>query len=149
MTNYVNQLVADLEKAKNNEPPVYNVRLFHPDDPALAYGLDGVAEFLNAPEYPLQEILGINSVWFPPLEKLTEGEIKLLVDKTLELWSIFNYEAEFPKDLPDKTKYSLIVKKLQESTQYISEGTIHFEFCDYNVENCHFGKEYCQCVKFL
>jgi hypothetical protein len=149
MKNYIDQLLVDLENAKNNEPPVYNVKLFHPDEPALQYGLEGVAQYLNSPYHKLEEILGIDSAWYPPFELLSEEEVKAILEKTLELWTKFNFEADLPENLPLSTKYKIIVDKLKEETQYVSEGTIHFEFCDYDVENCIFGLEYCSCKEFL
>jgi hypothetical protein len=145
MEKYITQLLADLEKAKDHLPPDYDVQIMNPDDPALEYGLIGVAEYLNSPYYPLENILGIKAEWFPPANKLNVPQIKALVTKLTALWSAFNYHADFPKKLPVDIRYRLMVEKLKEETQYVSDGFIGFEFCHYEPEECPFGKEYCSC----
>lgn len=35
-----------------------------------------------------------------------------------------------------------------ETIQYISEGTLHVEFCDYDENNCPWGYEFCTCKDF-
>lgn len=145
MQKYVTQLLEDLENAKLHEPPSYNVKIMHPDEPALDYGLTGVAEFLHSPMYVMEDIFEIKTEWYPPIEKLTEEEVKSLVQKTIELWSAFNFYPSFPSDLPTHIQYTMLVNRMKEESQYVSDGFIGIEFCHYDVEECPFGPDYCQC----
>jgi hypothetical protein len=145
MEKYVQQLIEDLEKAMHNNPPNYDVCLHNPDDPALEHGLTGVAAFLNSPLYPLEEILGIQSAWFPPIEQLNDRQIDTILEKLYTLLEQFNYIPDFPENLPEKKQYLMLISQLKEETQYVSTGYITLEFCEYIPEECPFGIAYCQC----
>lgn len=145
MKKYVEQLIQDIENAKLNKPDKPEVALLKPDHPALEYGLDHIAEWECAPYQPMHELLGLEPAYFPPEEKLNDEMITALVSKLLDLWEVFNFYPDFPENLPDRIRYKFLVQHLEEDVQYVSEGMIHIEFCDYEPEKCPFGQEYCHC----
>lgn len=145
MEKYIQQLLEDIEVAHYNLPDTPDIGILYPDHPALEYGLDHIAEWKCAPYQPFEKLLGLTADQFPPIEKLRHDEIELLVEKLLQLWAAFNFHADFPNDLPNYLKYQLMINKLSEEVQYVSSGTIHFEFCDYDPQHCPYGIEYCQC----
>jgi len=145
MEKYVVQLLEELEKLKGNKPEKPNVHILYPDHPALDYGLDYIAEWECAPLVSMSELLGFAQDNLPVVEKLTEKQAAVISDKILDVWQEFNFYADFPDGLPELTKYKILRKRWGEDVQYVSEGMMHFEFCDYEPENCPFGIEYCSC----
>lgn len=145
MEKYVAQLLEDLERVKSNKPDKPNVHILYPDHPALDYGLDYIAEWECAPMVLMAELLGFPQEKLPVVEKLTEKQATAINEKILEVWLEFNFYADFPDGLPELTKYKIIRNKWEEDVHYVSEGMYHFEFCDYEPENCPFGLDYCSC----
>jgi len=148
MEKYIQQLLQDIENAKLNKPDKPDVALLYPDHPALEYGLDHIAEWESAPFQPMEKLMGIETDWFPPEEKLTDDMISQLYKKFLELWEVFNFYPDFPDKLPERIRYSFLVKELKEEVQYISEGMMHIGFCHYDPDDCPFDKAYCHCTDY-
>lgn len=145
MKKYIDQLIEDLEKVKANKPDKPDVHILYPDHPALEYGLDYIAEWECAPMIPMAELLGFPQENLPVVEKLNESQAAAISEKILDVWQEFNFYADFPDGLPELTKYQILRKKWGEEVQYISDGMCHFEFCDYEPENCPFGIDFCSC----
>ena len=145
MEKYVRQLLTDLQEAKSRKPEKPNVRVLYPDHPAIEFGLDYIAEWEMNPYIPIPELLGIQTIEFPNVEKLTKIQIEELVDGILELWQEFNMYADFPNKLPVDIKYKVLLSYWNESVQYISKGILHISFCNCIPEECPFGISYCTC----
>lgn len=68
-----------------------------------------------------------------------------MVDEILKLWDAYNFYAELPENLPDEIAYKVLVDHFDKPVEWVSEGTLHIEFCDYDPERCPFPEEFCKC----
>lgn len=149
MEKYINQLLADLEVAKQNVPLPIDYEILYPDHPAVEYGLPHLVAF-DLQATPLSQLLGINFEQLPPVEKLTDEQAEKLNKGILELWKVFNLSADIPSvNIPSR----LIYKALRDywsrgHIQYMPIGTWHIEFCNYEPSQCPWGKAYCVCKDF-
>jgi len=143
MHNYLTHLIADLRQAAKDLPvkPYYDI-------PPEAEGIEYVVEWENAKAKPMQEWFGIDKKNFPPPEKLTGDELKMMVDEILKLWEAYNFYADLPEDLPAEIAYKVLVDFFEKPVAWVSEGSSHIEFCEYEPENCPFPPEYCWCKNF-
>ena len=143
MKKYITQLIEDMHRAAENLPakPYYDI-------PQEAEGIEYVIEWENAIAKPMQEWFGIDKANFPPAEKLSKDELKLMVEKIIELWNAYNFAPVLPYDVPDELVYKALVSKFDEPVEWLSEGCCYIEFCDYDEDNCPFPS-YCNlCKKF-
>lgn len=143
MHNYLAHLIADLRQAAKNLPtkPYYEI-------PPEAEDIEYVIEWENAEPKPMHEWFGITKENFPPPEKLTDEQLELMVGEILKLWEAYNFEADLPENLPAKIAYKVLVDYFDKPVTWISQGTSHIEFCDYEPENCPFPEEFCKCTDF-
>jgi len=56
---------------------------------------------------PLSVHLGVDKEIFPPIDQLEDDEIKVIVEKILEVWEAYHYFADFPEGLPIRIAYSI------------------------------------------
>jgi hypothetical protein len=152
MQKYITQLLADLKTAQSNQPEKVDYKLLYPDHPAAdpEYNdiLGHLIEWEHAPEQKMDDLFGIKIAAFPPVEKLTKTQVKALIDGILELWESFNIAADL-NEAPPEVIYKILVDYWKNKTvQYISKGTVHVEFCHYDVNDCQWGSEYCGCKDF-
>jgi hypothetical protein len=143
MQRYLSQLIADMRQAALNLPakPDYDI-------PPEAVGIEYVIEWENATEKPMQEWFGIAKESFPPSEKLSDGELKTMVDEIIKLWAAYNFYASLPENLPDRIAYKVLVDQFDKPVAWVSTGSHYIEFCDYEPDNCPFPEEYCMCNDF-
>jgi len=88
---------------------------------------------------------GVRAEQFPPVDKLSEKEINTLCKALHKLFWTWNVTVDFPKNLPPMISYPLLVGVLDRKIRIVDSGFIGIEFCDYEVENCPHGTEYCEC----
>lgn len=153
MQKYITQLLADLKAAQSNQPEKVDYKLLYPDHPAAhpEYNdiLGHLIEWENAPDWKMDDLFGIKGAAFPPVEKLTTIEQKALIHGILELWESFNIAADLNDEAPVEIVYKILINYWKtETVQYISKGTVHLEFCHYDVNDCQWGSEYCGCKDF-
>ena len=84
---------------------------------------------------------------FPPVEMLSEDEMKIIMIAFQEMLTTWNMEADFPLGLPVSRAYPLLINLLNEAAWYIPGGTFHFDFCTGYAPECEL-KEYCPCLEF-
>jgi hypothetical protein len=85
-------------------------------------------------EYTLENIFGIEQVYFPPENRLTDAQVHTLLDAILELWRVFHYEAVFRKgEFSERQQYTKLVEYWKHSAPKMrySNGTWYFEMFDY------------------
>ncbi|MCK9269424.1 MAG: hypothetical protein WC271_09930 [Bacteroidales bacterium] len=143
MHHYLTQLIADMRQAAKDLPP----KPYY-DIPPEAEGIEYVIEWENAKPKPMQEWFGIAKENFPPAQRLSHDELKLMVDEILKLWEAYNYEVELPEGLPSNVAYKVLVGFFDKPIEWVSQGTMYLELCDYEPENCPFPKEFCKCKDF-
>lgn len=151
MQRYIIQLLEDLEKAKNNQPPPIDYALLYPDHPAAAYGLDHIIEWEHAESWKMDDLFGIAATCFPPENQLSELEVNALTEGILSLWQAFNIDVYIPdKRIPASIIYRVLLDYWRkESIQYVSRGTLHLDLCDYEPDNCIWGVDYCTCKEII
>lgn len=151
MQRYVTQLLEDLEKAKDHQPPPVDYSILYPDHPAAEYGLDHIIEWEHAEEWKMDDLFGISAVAFPPESKLSEAEISALAQGIVSLWQSFNIYLHIPdKRIPARTIYQVLLNYWSdEPTQYVSQGMLHLDLCEYEPETCIWGVDYCTCKELI
>ncbi|MCK4699401.1 MAG: hypothetical protein KAT38_03680, partial [Bacteroidales bacterium] len=110
--------------------------------------LRGVMEYESIEPKPMQEWFGIDKANFPPAEKLSNDELELMVKEIITLWHAYNFDPVLPKNLPARIAYQTLVSYFDKTINWVSEGVIGVEFCEYDPENCPFPSEYCMCKDF-
>ena len=141
MKKYLNQLIEDMHKAAENLPVKPYLEISEDEE-----CLRGVMEYESTKPKPMQEWFGIDKANFPPAEKLSKDELKLMVAEILKLWNAYNFDAVLPENLPYDIAYKVLVDNFGKPVEWISEGTVGIEFCDYDEGNCPFPG-YCNLCK--
>lgn len=144
MKRYTEQLISDLKEAEKKAPKQKKTEdMTEKEFMAELIETDRIID--EEPEIPMHNVFGIDPKVFPPVDRLTTEQAKLLAEKILQLWAAFNIDAVYPIDFPLEKLYPLLVKKFKEPFLYFPMGQTGVEFCDYEPENCPFGDEYCDC----
>ena len=143
MERFIKQLMEDIKEAKKRIPS----KPYYEAGPELE-GIEYVLELENNPYLKMSNLFGIEKNCFPPIEKLTNQQIDILVKEIESLWHAYSFYPVFPDNLPSKYKYKVMVDRWEEEVQYISEGNMHIEFCHYEPEECPFPQKYCMCKDF-
>lgn len=143
MTNYINQLIDDIRKAAESLPTKPFMELLEDEE-----CLRGVMEYETVEPKPMHEWFGIHKTVFPPADRLTKDQLKIMVDEILKLWAAYNFEATLPDKLPADIAYTTLVNHFDKPVIWISEGIIGIEFCSNEPDNCPFPVEFCMCKDF-
>lgn len=145
MQQYVDYLLEDLATIAKNPPapPHYDV-------PEELEGIEYVLEWENNPYQTMLSLFNLEPEVFPPADRLSVQQLEQLNVGILELWAAHNFYADFPEDVPSKRLYEVLVDYMQNAEcQYISEGSSHVEFCQYEPDNCPWGNELCSCKDWV
>lgn len=141
MNNYITQLITDMHQAAKRVPqsPIPEGK-FDPD----------YQDMLEAsPDFPMSHWFGLAKEQFPASDRLTAEELELMATEFERLWATYSFVPEFPIGLPAKRRYELMRDYLDYPCQHWPGGWVHhFEFCDYEPENCPFGEKFCKCKDF-
>jgi hypothetical protein len=141
MQNYLTHLISDMHQAALRVP---KSRI-----PKGEFDSDYMMELEESAEKPMFEWFGLSKDEFPPSDKLTEEQLELMASEFEQLWAAYSFEPDFPEGLPAKRRYELMRDYLDHTCQHWPGGWVHhFEFCDYEPENCPFGAEFCRCKDF-
>lgn len=136
-------MVEDLRDAAKNvrEPdPLWDVA----DSEDLEH-FEDVERFLHGPLEKLSAIVGIESVQFPPAERLTEDQQVLLYDEMEALLAAYFFVPDFPEGLPVTLRYTLLKSHWDDEYVFMGSGESHIEFCVYAADQCAFPPEFCEC----
>ena len=142
MNPYLTHLISDLRQAAQHlpSPPFLDIT----EEEGF---LRGVMEYERAETKPMQEWFGIEKKNFPPADQLNAEEQELMVKEILKLWNAFNFNAVLPDSLPAGIAYKALVDQFDKPATWVSEGTVHIEFCNYDPNECPFPIEFCSCLK--
>ena len=148
MQNYLTQLLEYLEEAKERKPQPRYIEL-PPEMEALRDVIDMEMSWQEN-ERTMEAIFGVPQIYFPPVERLTDDQLKMVVDAILSLWRVFNYEADLPQNIPAKYAYTELVKCWKKGYPLLkgSNGTWHIEFCNYDTTQCPWPSKFCSCKEF-
>lgn len=117
------EVLEALERAKANVPKDWE---YLSEDEEI---MDQVFEM----EYMLQPLsahLGVSKELFPPANQLEDDEIKIVVDKILEVWAIYHYFADLPEGLPIRIAYKTLLSVWDETVGCCPIGNFHFCFSE-------------------
>lgn len=107
-------------------------------------------ELEESPDRPMSYWFGLSKEQFPPSELLSPEQIDLMAVELNALWAAYGFEPDFPDGLPAKRRYELMRDYLDYQCQFWPGGWVcTFNFCDYEPENCTFGKEFCRCKDYF
>ncbi len=85
---------------------------------------------------------------FPPAEKLSEAQAQLVVEALTRLWVAFNFLPTLPTKAPAIVFYPHMVERMTQPAMLMKHGVTGIEFCDYDPDECPFGREWCDCTNF-
>jgi len=145
MQKYILQLTADIRAAARSEAyePI-------PKPFSIENHFAEVEAWLedDLPQERIGEILGLEVVQFPPVERLNRNQLRKVCEAYEQTMQTYNVSFDLPKRLPWKTRYQLLVGKLEESVMICDDGFITVEFCEYDPSACPFGSRYCTCKQY-
>lgn len=151
MNRYIHQLIEDLEEAIALAPEreifCDNYEFDYEDEEdhmSLAY----IEHYLYGKQIPLSEIVQIDQILLPPVEKLNSNHIEKVFPLLEELLNNYGFELDFPEGVPLQLKYELVREVWTEKFVHMNTGVQAIEFCDYDFNSCPFGSELCECKKF-
>ncbi|GHT66467.1 hypothetical protein AGMMS50239_27970 [Bacteroidia bacterium] len=128
MERYVTQLIEDLQAAQTLKvSAIYTAR-----GDEMTKG-------------SFEKFFGIESIAFPPAEKLSESQQIALSNAITELLDAHRYMLNITmiKDLPASVLYQYLVKMWTESLYYVTDGLAGLEFCEDDPEKCSL-REWCK-----
>jgi hypothetical protein len=150
LDQYIIQLIEDLRYSAQNLPDPNEVAEF--DEESLPEELKMFADverYLHGKAKKLAIVTGIETEKFPPVERLNDAHLSLLVNEMTRLLGAYGFYSGFPDKLPDEWKYRALRKKWDKEVVYAGgDGIVHFDFCSYEPDNCPFPQQYCGCKDF-
>jgi len=98
------------------------------------------------PKETLGDHCGLQKNQFPNADLLTDRECKALTRALEKLYAVFNLDANVPKGLPVRVRYTGMVNVLDEKVFLDWFGITSIEHCHYDYEGvCPFGVSSCDC----
>ena len=141
MHHYLTHLISEMRRDAERVPKS--------QIPEETFDPDYMIELGESAEKPMSQWFGIGKEVFPPSEKLTDEQLRLIASEFEQLWAAYSFEPNFPDELPVKRRYELMREYLDHPCQHWPGGwVLHYEFCDYEPGNCPFGTEFCRCKDF-
>ena len=83
---------------------------------------------------PLSDHLGISKELFPASSQLEDDEIKIIVEKILDVWAVYHYLADLPEGLPIRIAYETLLSVWDETVSCFPIGNFHFDFYEMELE---------------
>lgn len=147
MHSYINFLIQDIQNAFRPEDFFVKKKKMSLND-ELENEIQEVDDFLNHSDAPaFKNYCGLRLEDFPPVEKLEEEDIILLVKTLVKMYESWNILVDFPENLPAEFGYRLALGLLERPMPIMQYGFFGMDFCTGNPEGCEF-QSYCPCLKF-
>jgi hypothetical protein len=83
---------------------------------------------------PLGDHLGVSKELFPASTLLEDDEIKIIVEKILDVWAVYHYLADLPEGLPIRIAYETLLSVWDETVSCFPVGNFHFDFYEMELE---------------
>ena len=83
---------------------------------------------------PLSDHLGVSKELFPASTQLEDDEIKIIVEKILDVWAVYHYLADLPEGLPIRIAYETLLSVWNETVSCYPMGYFHFDFYEMELE---------------
>ncbi|MBK9023830.1 MAG: hypothetical protein KBF92_00980 [Bacteroidia bacterium] len=140
---YIPHLISDIQNAfRQKEKTPQRVMTFEEE-------MEEVENFVTRPLgfQPFGSFCGLTKEDFPPSEQLSDADMKAVIPQYIKLLKTWNADVHFPKVVPLKFQYELLIDILDEDFMYMEYGMVGFDFCSGNPEGCRWG-EYCGCLQY-
>lgn len=149
MNKYVGQLVQDIRQAARSDNEV--TRATRHTGISFEEEMEAIETWIEdaLPQEPIKAILGLEPIQFPPAARLNWRQMKVICEAFEGTLLTYNIAFDMPARLPYKTRYELLIGKLNEPVTVTDDGVIAIEFCEYSPETCPFGQRYCTCKKWV
>ena len=141
MKKYLTQLLEDIRNAHREpvHPPKRRIKSFENEFEEI----DNYTSGRNIP--PILSVQsGLSRDQFPPASKLTDEEIKSVIDAFGEFLLSYHICVDIPDGVPLDRSYELYISTLDQEAWFFSTGTLHMDFCTGYAPDCEL-KEYCPC----
>jgi len=94
----------------------------------------------------LSDHCGLNREIFPPVEQLSEEDMRLVNEQFINMLRSWHAEIGLPTEMPTAMQYQLLVDLLDHDFMYFEYGFYGIDFCTGNPEGCKLGA-YCPCLE--
>ena len=132
MQHYLTHLLEMLQEAHYNRPAPRYIEI--PEEMECLRDVIDMEMSMEEDEQTMEIIFGIPQIYFPPEDKLSDEQIRQLIQGILELWHVFHYEADFRRgEFTEREQYTKLVNCWKETHPLLrgSNGTWHIEMFDY------------------
>lgn len=159
MEKYIQQLLADIAAAERKEimPDKTDYSALYPEHPAASPEYEGELDYLIAYDfgerYEAEKLLGIPSSALPTADKLSEGQMELLVPALLRLLDSHHVMVGFPEGGAITTCYAWLLNFWHnpDGTYQVpvlgSNAFVGYDTCNFEPEGCKWGSA-CACRSF-
>jgi hypothetical protein len=127
MNTSVAEVLEALERSKVNVPKDWDYLATDEEVMFQVYEMEYM-------EKPLSAHLGVDKEVFPPLGQLEDDEVKVIIDKILDVWAVYHYFADLPEGLPVRIAYETLLSVWDEVVSAFPVGEFHFDFYDRDLE---------------
>ncbi|MEO7310606.1 MAG: hypothetical protein ABIX01_09420 [Chitinophagaceae bacterium] len=148
MQAYINYLLEDIAGAERPAVPVI-LAVDPDDDESMEKYFEGIEKWIRGdePMHSFSYYCGLESIAFPPPEKLTALQMLQVMKAFKQLLFTWNLGCVLNENISVSKKYQLLVSLLDRETEIPTSGFITHEFCTYEPESCPF-EAHCDCIEF-
>ncbi len=143
MEQYISQLIEDILLAhRTKDDSVQN------KDDSFEAHIAEVERYLSGEgEQKISDLCGLESVQFPPKQRLSETQMKQVAEAYEKMLHSWNIDIYIPEKLPVSLRYDLLIGTLERKVFVTNDEYSHvgIDLCNFDVDNCPFGTEYCTC----
>jgi hypothetical protein len=146
MQKYIDQLLEDMAAAQRPEEDSFPV-----NEPfSIEQHFEEVEKWLKGeePEHDFSYYCGLKAEQFPPVNQLTNKQLKTLFKAFGQLLFSWNLGADIPKSVPLRQAYPLLISILNRNVEIVNHGAVTIEFCTTDPPLCPFG-EHCTCRQYF
>jgi hypothetical protein len=139
MQRYINQIIADFKKAKQNVPPDPELEKAESDEVFA----EKMLALETAPSVSFKEFFNVAYEELPPPEKLSEDQMKQIIDAIVDTFKAFHISVDLKPTIPLKLKYEILRDIFIDEIFYMPGFDMTFDFCDGNCNTCKIF-DYCE-----
>jgi hypothetical protein len=121
-----------LQEAHNNRPGPRYIEL--PEEMECLRDTIDMEMSMEEEEQTMESIFGVPQYYFPPEDRLSDEQVRQLINGILDLWHVFHYEAVFRKgEFTEREQYTKLVAHWKETHPLLrgSSGAWYIELFDY------------------
>ena len=152
MEQYICQLLEDLlaaHRRKEDEKPEFFLNEEEKQEKGIEAFFEEIDRYVSGDHDQLvKDVIGMIPEQFPPVGQLDASQQSRVSAAYQDLLWSWNIATDLPDALPEAKKYELLMTTLDKRVFIGESGINHLEFCQYDVESCPLGSEYCTCKDF-